>query len=147
MPNSVVLTKFLQKRGEDARYSTEEFWAKFTYQLIGTVKNKPDKLIELEGSSNNSEEIALNIEICKSAFLEALGDDAIAEIQLKNPKAEIYEQKLGWLKEKWQDCWKCNKNLTEKLIKVWNGHRVKGVDIYQHWVTVGESLARTTSNN
>ena len=80
MPNSVVLTKFLQKRGEDPRYSTEEFWAKFTYQIIGTVKNKPDKLIELEGKDNNSEEIALNIEICKGAFLEASGDEAIAEI-------------------------------------------------------------------
>ncbi len=95
MPNSVVSTKFLQKRGEELRYSTEEFWAKFTYQIIGTVKNKPDKLIELEKSSNNSEDMALNIEICKGAFLEALGDEAIAEIQLKNPKDKIYDQKLG----------------------------------------------------
>ena len=38
MPNSVVSTKFLQKRGEEPRYSTEEFWAKFTYQIIGMVK-------------------------------------------------------------------------------------------------------------
>ncbi len=113
MPNSVGSTKFLQKRGQEPRYSTEEFWAKFTYQIIGTVKNKPDKLIQLEENSSNSEEIALNIEICKRAFLEALGDEAIAEIQLKNPKAKYYELKLGWLKEKWQDCWKPNQNLTE----------------------------------
>ena len=132
MPNSVGSTKFLQKSGEEPRYSTEAFRAKFTYQIFGTVKNKPDKLIELEGNSSNSDEIALNIEICKGAFLEALGDEAIAEIQLKNPKAKIYEQKLGWLKEKWQDCWKPNKKLTEKLIKVWNGHRERGTDIYQH---------------
>ena len=111
MPNSVVSTKFLQKRREEPRYSTEEFWAKFTHQITGTVKNKPDKLIELERSSSNSDEVALNVEICKGAFLEALGDEAIAGIQLKNPKAKIYEQKLGWLKEKWQDCWKPNKNL------------------------------------
>ncbi len=28
------------------------------------------------------------------------------------------------------------------MIKVRNGSREKGVDIYQHWLTVGESLAR-----
>ncbi len=143
MPISVGSTKFLQKRGEEPIYSTEDFWAKFTYQMIGTVKNKPDKLITLEGNSSNSDEIALNIEICKGAFLEALGDEAIAEIQLKNPKTKIYEQKMGWLKDKWEDCWKPNKNVTEKLIKVWNGHREKNVDIYQHWLTVGENLARS----
>ena len=98
MPISVGSTKFLQKRGEEPRYSTEEFWAKFTYQIIGTVKNKPDKLITLEGNSSNSDEIALKIEICKGAFLEALGDEAIAQIQLKSPKTKIYEQKFGWLK-------------------------------------------------
>ncbi len=99
-------------------------------------------MIELEGRSSNSDEVALNIEICEGAFLEALGGEAIAEIQLKNPKAKIYEQKLGWLKEKWQHCWRPNKNLTEKLIKVWNGHRERGTDNYQHWLSVGEHLAR-----
>ncbi len=49
---------------------------------------------------------------------------------------------MGWLKEKWQECWTPNKNLTEKLIKLWNSNREKGVDIYQHWVTMGKSLAR-----
>ncbi len=112
MPNSVGSTKFLQKRGDEPRYSTDEFWAKFTYQVIGTVMNKPDNLVERERRNDNSEEIALNIEICKGVFLEALGVEAIAESQLKNPRAKIYEQKLGWLKEKWQDCWKPNKNLT-----------------------------------
>ncbi len=96
MPNSVGSTKFLQRRGDELRYSTDEFWAKFTYQVFGTVKNKPDKLIELEKKTDNSEEIALNIEICKGAFLEALRDDAIVEIQLKNPKTKIYERaKVG----------------------------------------------------
>ncbi len=142
MPVSVATSKFITKRGEEPRFSTEEFWAKFTYQVIGTVKNKPDKLIELEGQTSISDDIALNIEVCKGAFLDALGDEALAEIQRKNPKTKIYDQKLGWLKEKWQECWKPNKNLTEKLIKLWNNSRDKGVDIYQHWLTVGESLAK-----
>ena len=110
------------------------------------MKSKPDKLIELKERTGNSDDIALNIEVCKRAFLEALGDEALAEMQLKNPKIKIYEQKLGWLKKKWRECWTPNKKLTEKLIKLWNSNREKGVDIYQHWLTVGESLARCNLN-
>ena len=32
--------------------------------------------------------------------------------------------------------------MTEKLTKIFNGKREKGVDIYQKWLTVGDSLAR-----
>ncbi len=46
------------------------------------------------------------------------------------------------MEEKWQDYRKPNENLTEKLIKYCNGNREGVVDIYQHWLTVGESLAR-----
>ena len=48
---------------------------------------------------------------------------------------------MGSLKTKWQESW-TPKNLTGKLIKLWNSIREKGVDIYQHWLTVGENFAR-----
>ncbi len=41
-----------------------------------------------------------------------------------------------------EECWAPNKNLTEKLIKVWNGGRERGRDIYPHWLAVGEGLTR-----
>ncbi len=50
----------------------------------------------------------LTRDICEGAFLEALGDHAIAEIQLKNPKDRIYEKDLSWIKEKWEDCFQPN---------------------------------------
>ena len=61
---------------------------------------------------------------------------------MQNPKAKIYEQRLKWLKEKWEACYKPNKDLTEKLIKLWNTNREKNADLYQHWLSVGDSLAR-----
>ena len=142
MPNTVTQTKFILKRGEEPKQSTEEFWAKFTYQIIGTVKKKPDKLTEVEGTTGISDEDALNVEICTGAFLDALGDEALAEIQLQSPKAKIYDQKLKWLKEKWEACYKPNKNLTEKLLKLWSTNRDKNVDLFQHWLSLLASLAR-----
>ncbi len=84
-------TKFIQRWGDEPKYSTGEFWAKFTYQVIGITKKKSDKLIEVEGTTGISDDDALNVEICKGALLDALGNEALAEIQLQNPKAKIYE--------------------------------------------------------
>ena len=79
MSNPVTQTKFILKRGDEPKYSTEEFWAKFTYQIIGTVKKKPDKIIEVEDTTGIPDEDPLNVEICKGAFLDPLGDEALAE--------------------------------------------------------------------
>ena len=53
------------------------------------MKKKPDKLIEVEGTTGISDEDAFNLEICIGAFLDALGDEALAEVQLQNPRAKI----------------------------------------------------------
>ncbi len=82
------------------------------------------------------------MKICKGAFLEAIGDDAIAEIQLKNSDDEVYLKDLGCTKEQWEENWKPNKNITEKLINLWNCCRDKRSNVLQHWYRVGESLAR-----
>ena len=55
MPNLVTQTKFILKRGDEPKYSTGKFRVKFTYQFIGTVKKKPDKLIEVEGTTGISD--------------------------------------------------------------------------------------------
>ena len=95
--------KFMSQRGEEPKYSTEEYWAKFTFHIIGKIKMEPDKLIEKEKARTLNEEEKLNVKICKGAFLEAIGDDAIAEIQLRNPKDKVYLKDLGWIKGKWEE--------------------------------------------
>ncbi len=89
-----------------------------------------------------SDEEKLNVKIYKGAFLEAIGDDAIAEIQLKYPKDSVYLKDLGWIETQWGDNWKPNKNITEKLINLWNCYSDKRSNVPQHWYKVGESLAR-----
>ena len=98
---------------------------------------EPDKLIEKEKARTLNEEEKLNVKICKQAFLEAIGDDAIAEIQLRNPKDKVYLKDMGWIKEKWEENWKPDKNITEKLINLWNCYRDKRSNVLQHWYKVG----------
>ena len=93
MANSGLTTKVITKRGEEAMYSTEEFWAKFSYSVIGDDKAKPDKLIEARHNQDITDEKALKVEICKGVLLEALGDVASAEFQLKKPKTKIYRNR------------------------------------------------------
>ncbi len=123
----------MSQRGEEPKYSTEEYWAKFTFHIIGKIKMEPDKLIEKEKARTLNEEEKLNVKICKGAFLDAIGDDAIAEIQLRNPKDKVYLKDLGWIKEKWEENWKPDKNITEKLINLWNCYRDKQSNVLQHW--------------
>ena len=49
-----------------------------------------------------------------------------------------------WLKEKWEACYKPNKNLTETptKLKLWNTNRDRNVDLFQHWLSVADGLAR-----
>ena len=89
--NSGQITKLITKIGQEPRYSTEKFWAKFSYNIIGEVKAKPDKWIEEEQNPDISKEKALKVEKCKAGFLEALGDLTLAEIQLQNLKTKIYD--------------------------------------------------------
>ncbi len=140
MPSSQII-KFQMEKGQEPKFSTAEYWQKFSYFIIGKTKMMPDKIIEKERASV-TEEQTLNRDICKRAFLEAIGDHAIAEIQLKYPKEEIYQQNLGWLKEKWEECYQPDRNVTEKLIEAWNGHRDKKTDILQHWLKVAERVAK-----
>ena len=88
----------------------------------------PDKIIEKETTSMTEEQKFTRV-ICKGAFLEALGDHAIAEIQLNYPIEEIYQKDLGWLKSEWEECYQQKRNITEKLIEDWNEHRDKRTDI------------------
>ena len=56
--------KFISQRGEEPKYSTEEYWAKFTFHIIGNIKMEPDKLIEKEKALTLSEEENFNVKTC-----------------------------------------------------------------------------------
>ncbi len=88
-----------------------------------------------------TDEGKLHLEVLKGSFLEALGDDAVYEIQQKNPKGKIYTKDIAWIKQKWEDCYKHTKNVAESLVKLWNGVRPKEKPILQHWIEVGEKVA------
>ncbi len=84
MPNSVTQTKFILKRGGESKYSTEEFRAKFTYQIIGTVrKTEPiRKMLRKETKCNLGAEQ-------EHAFTQLKKDIAnIAELINYDPEAQ-----------------------------------------------------------
>ncbi len=116
---------------ENLKFSTAEYWQKFSDYIIGKTKTMLDKIIEKETTSMTEEQKLIR-DICKGAFLEGLGDHAIAEIQLKYPKEQIYQKDLGWLKSKWEECYQPERNITEKLIEAWNGYPNKKTDTEQH---------------
>ncbi len=132
--------KFISQRGEEPNYSTEDYWAKFTFHVTGKIKMEPDKLIGKEKAQTLSDEDKLDVKICKGAFL-LFRDNAIAKTQLKNPKEKVYLKNLGWIKKQWEENWKPNKNIIETLNNLMNCYRDKSGNVLQHWYNVGKSLA------
>ncbi len=41
----VTIPKFLTAKGADPKYSTEEYWQRFQYSVISTLKTKPETLL------------------------------------------------------------------------------------------------------
>ena len=76
------------------------------------------------------------LEVLKGAFLEALGEEAIFEIQQRNPKDKVYLQTVEWIKSKWEDCYKSSRNFTENLVKMWNGTLTKDTSVLQHYMDI-----------
>ena len=64
-----------------------------------------------------TEEQMFTRDICKGAFLKALGDRGLGGIHLKFLEEGSYKKKMGWLKTRWKECYRPNRNITEKLIE------------------------------
>ncbi len=116
--------------------------------MLATIKTKPDTLIEKKqaatvpnATTTLSDDDKLHLVVLKGSFLEAIGEDAVYEIQQQNPKDKIYQQDIAWIKSKWEACYQTNKNTAESLVKLWNGIRRKDKPIFQHWIEVGEKVA------
>ncbi len=150
MPQFTSIPKFLTAKGTEPKYSTEDYWNRYQYSMLSTVKAKLDTLIAKMAAASDpnatddtalTDEEQLHLEVLKGSFLEALGEDAVYEIQQKNPKDKIYTNDIAWIKQKWEDCYKHTKNVAESLVKLWNGVRPKDKPILQHWIEVGEKVA------
>ena len=92
MPANNPIPKFLTQRGTEPKWTTEEYWARFQYSIITASKSKPDDLMrkinqasEPNATVTLSDDEKLYMEVLKGAFLEALGEDAIFEIQQRSP--------------------------------------------------------------
>ncbi len=108
----VTIPKLLAAKGADPKHSTDEYWQRFQYSVMSTLKTKPDTLLTRYAAANATaataaqaltDEETLALEILKGTFLEALGDDALYEIQQRNPKDKLYEQSVPWIKTKWEE--------------------------------------------
>ena len=108
--------KFIGQRDEELKVSTEEYWAKFTFHLNGKIKMEPDKLIENEKAQPLNDQEKRNTKICQTVFLDSLGDYAVAEIQLRNPKDIVYIKDLWWIKQKWEENWKPNRKHGRRIV-------------------------------
>ncbi len=149
MPTNITIPKFLTHRGAEPKWTTEEYWARFQYSIISAIKSKPDDLMTKSDQAAATDATVtlttdeqLYMEVLKGAFLEALGEDAISEIQQRNPKEKVYLQSVGWIKIKWEECYRSSRNVTENLVKMWNGTRPKDTTILQHWMEIGEKVAQ-----
>ncbi len=149
MPTNIPIPKFLTQKGTEPKWTTEEYWARFQYSVISAIKSKPDDVMTKhnraaapDATVTLTDEETLNMEVLKGAFLEALGDDAIFEIQQRNPKEKVYLQTVDWIKTKWEECYRSSRNVTENLVKTWNGTRPKETTVLQHWMEVGERVAQ-----
>ncbi len=93
MPGPTPITKFITAKGAEPRYTTEDYWDRYQYSMLATIKAKPDALIAKKqaaaapnATTTLSEDNKLNLEVLKGSFLEALGEDAVYEIQQQHPK-------------------------------------------------------------
>ena len=121
MPHQTPIPEFITAKGVEPRYSTEDYWDRYQYSMLATIKAKPDTLIEQKraaavagATTTLSDEDKVNLEVLKGSFLEALGEDAVYEIQQQNPKDKIYQQYIAWIKSKWEDCYKATKKNRRK---------------------------------
>ena len=105
------MPKFLTQRGTNSKFTTDDYWARFQYSNISTIKTKPDTLLDKQKKAAASstptqltDDENLYLRVLKGSFLEALRDEAIYEIQQRNPKEKVYQQSVDWIKAKWEEC-------------------------------------------
>ena len=121
--------------------------------LLHPSKIQVDKLLrkQSEDTKSLSEEETLNLQICKASFMMSIGDQAVKEIQARNPKDDVFDKDLGWIKEKFQEAWKSCENQNQNFVKVMQAKREKSETLYQFWTRLSglavkcgiESLRKT----
>ena len=152
------LPKFLESGVAEPKFSTKEYWNKYIFaMLLHPSKIQVDKLLQKQSdnATSLSEEEILNLQICKASFMISIGDQAVKEIQARNPKEDVFDKDLGWIKKKWQETWKSSEYQNQHFVKVMQAKREKSETLYQFWTRLSglavkcgiESLSKTAIEN
>ncbi len=103
----IAIPNFIHAKGADPKLSAEDYWHRFQYSIISTIKTKPEHLLTkqiqaaaTEATVSLSDDEKVYLEVLKGAFLETLGEETVFEIQQRNPKQKVYQQEIKRIKEK-----------------------------------------------
>ncbi len=133
----ITIPKFIHAKTADPKFSTEDYWHRFQYSIIWTIKTKPDDLLKKQSQATATDatfSVSDDEKVYPEILKEALGEETVFEIQQRNPKHKVYQQEIKWIKERWEECFKTNKNVTENLVRLWNGTKSKYTTVLQHWL-------------
>ena len=97
----IAIPKFIHAKGADPKLSTEDYWRRFQYSIISTIKTKPGHLptkqsraAATDATVRLSDDKTVYLEVLKGAFLDALGEETVFDIQKRNPKQKVYQQEI-----------------------------------------------------
>ena len=72
----LTIPKVLTQRGTDPKFTTEDYWERFQYSIITTIKTKPDRLLDKQKKVAAATDVkkltddeTMYLEVLKSAFL------------------------------------------------------------------------------
>ena len=112
--------------------STAEYWQKFTFVMLMTSKNKQiDELLTKEGDSTKNEQ--LHMKIAKATNLTLIGDRTVDAMKNQNPKDDVLEKELKWIKEKWEANWSATTNQNHLLMRLLKVKREETETISDYW--------------
>ena len=126
-----TLPQFLSKTGVPIM-STAEYWRKFTFVMLMTNKNiQIDELLTKEEALTETEQ--LHMKIAKATFLTLIGDRTVAAMKNQNPKDDVLDQELKWIKAKWEEIWSATTNQNHLLIRLLKAKREETETIFDYW--------------
>ena len=72
----------------------------------------------------------------------AVGDEALKEIQASNPKEEVLERDLLWIKGKWDEIWKSGQVQNQNFVKIMQAKKESSEPVMQYWTRLSGLVAK-----
>ncbi len=139
------LPEFVEGGSEAPRLYTKDYWNRFKFSmLLHPSKIQVDQLLtkqQTNGTSLSTDEL-LNIQICKATFMMAIRDQAVKELHARNPKDDIFDKDLHWIKGKWEEAWKASEFINQSFVKTIQATREKSESMPQFWPIIAGLVAK-----